>query len=717
MLSFSQIMRALTILSLVTWGLSLFFTANDDAGIKKFSSMQEIKEFVGNVQNGYGTAKALAESSSDNAPEYSQTNVQVEGVDEGDIVKTDGKRIFTVSNERIVIVDAFPPESAKVSSIIEVNQSIGGIYINGGKIIVFGSVRYEYPVFREMDEKRLFAHVFFRPKSFIYVYDGSSLELKTNITFDGYIVNSRMVGEFVYTVSNAPINSETLELPSIIANGVRDDVLPDEVYHFTNPDSSYQFTEIISINVNQNSLKSKTVLTGSTSAIYASKENIYLTSQKYFDYLELQKRAFEEILIPSLPSSVRAEIRALSGEPWEKEQKAGEIVQRHVETLDDGDAWTKAYQEKYNSLYASMAKDSQKTIINKFSISQGRIDFKSQGMVAGHILNQFSMDEFDDNFRIATTTNNMDFGVISLARSAGPSGKAAAKTIDFQSETDISIVVEGNGIKIETSSSQLAAGENPVISESPITEPIAREPDTYNHLFVLNKNLEVIGKLENLAPNERIYSARFMGNRAYLVTFRQIDPLFAIDLSNPAEPKIAGELKIPGFSNYLHPYDENHIIGIGKEVEGSLAQGIKVGLFDVSDPANPKEVSKYEIGRRGTHSEALDDHKAFLLVKSKGILVIPTLLSEGDYKYSWQGAYVLDVSDGITLRGRITHVPGNESVEYYSYGPYSVKRSLYIGDYLYTISDRLIKVNGLADLGEVRSVELPYSREFYPILY
>jgi uncharacterized secreted protein with C-terminal beta-propeller domain len=122
--------------------------------------------------------------------------------------------------------------------------------------------------------------------------------------------------------------------------------------------------------------------------------------------------------------------------------------------------------------------------------------------------------------------------------------------------------------------------------------------------------MKIIGKLENLARTERIYSARFINDRLYLVTFRQIDPLFVIDLRDPTNPKVLGELKIPGVSQYLHPYDENHIIGVGKDAiaideqgrEFALFAGVKVSLFDVSDVASPKEVSTVNFGNRGTES-------------------------------------------------------------------------------------------------------------------
>jgi uncharacterized secreted protein with C-terminal beta-propeller domain len=225
-----------------------------------------------------------------------------------------------------------------------------------------------------------------------------------------------------------------------------------------------------------------------------------------------------------------------------------------------------------------------------------------------------------------------------------------------------------------------------------------------NHLYVLNEDLNIIGRLENLAPGERIYSARFMGERAYLVTFKKVDPLFVIDLEDPRNPRVLGKLKIPGYSDYLHPYDETHLIGIGKDTldAGDFAwfQGVKIALFDVSDPENPKEISKIVIGERGTESYALEDHRAFLFSRERSLLVIPI------GRYSHQDAHVFHVSleNGIVLRGTISHDDSASST--WGYSSYSVKRSLYIDDVLYTISEGLVKLNSLTDLGEINSVKL-----------
>jgi len=221
-----------------------------------------------------------------------------------------------------------------------------------------------------------------------------------------------------------------------------------------------------------------------------------------------------------------------------------------------------------------------------------------------------------------------------------------------------------------------------------------------------------VGKLENLAEGERIYSARFMGDKAYLVTFRQIDPFFVIDLSNQAEPKVAGELKIPGYSSYLHPFDENYVIGLGKE-----NNTVKLSLFDVSNVNDPTEIAKYIVEGDWTDSEALYEPKAFLFDKQKALLVIP--ISKTNYGVVdpsgreldmqggfWQGAYVFKLTlTGFELKGGITHQE-NTSQQYYSDYNQNVNRALYIGNTLYTVSNAKVKFNSLDTLALIAEVNL-----------
>ena len=243
-----------------------------------------------------------------------------------------------------------------------------------------------------------------------------------------------------------------------------------------------------------------------------------------------------------------------------------------------------------------------------------------------------------------------------------------------------------------------------------------------NNVYVLNMNLSIVGKLENLGVKENLHSARFMGDKCYLVTFKTIDPLFVIDLGKPTDPKVLGELKIPGYSDYLHPYDETHIIGVGKETieadQGDFVwyQGVKISLFDVSNVSDPKQLAKYIIGDRGTDSPILRDHRAFLFDKSRNLLVIPVLVAEinetlypkGVPAYGepvWQGAYVfnLTLTEGFVLKGKITHLRSSADLQNTSYW---INRALYIEDVLYTVSDEKVKLNSLENLAFITEIEL-----------
>jgi inhibitor of cysteine peptidase len=222
-----------------------------------------------------------------------------------------------------------------------------------------------------------------------------------------------------------------------------------------------------------------------------------------------------------------------------------------------------------------------------------------------------------------------------------------------------------------------------------------------------------------------------------MVTFKRIDPLFVIDLSTD-QPKVLGKLTIPGFSDYLHPYDATHLIGVGKETGdnewgGVSVKGVKVALFDVSDVTNPKQIDAIEIGTAGSDSEALQDHKAFLFDKEKNLLVIPVREVKESYTYDnmpcrvgvacypyrqrvWEGAYVLKVTaNNITVTGKVSHIDGYDE-NYYSWwnSQYAVRRSLFMDDVLYTVSNALVKANSLSSLADIREVELPHDNYGYP---
>ena len=239
---------------------------------------------------------------------------------------------------------------------------------------------------------------------------------------------------------------------------------------------------------------------------------------------------------------------------------------------------------------------STNTILYKFAYEEKGVKFVSKGEVPGTITNQFSMDEHNDNFRIATTEYN---------------------------NSVVSPLVDGK-VTIQS--------EDPSISVSNKSQN-----QMSNNLYILGKDMKVVGKIQGIANGEQIYSVRFIGDRAYMVTFMLTDPLFVIDLKNPTSPKILGELKIPGFSNYLHPYDDTHLIGFGMDTtvinEGgedrAKTKGLKIAIFDVSNVSKPVQQFTTTIGGAGTYSEVLNNHKALLFSKEKKLLALP--VTENNY--------------------------------------------------------------------------------------
>ena len=269
---------------------------------------------------------------------------------------------------------------------------------------------------------------------------------------------------------------------------------------------------------------------------------------------------------------------------------------------------------------------------------------------------------------------------------------------------------------------------------------VALEDDEKSRIVVLNKKMKQIGVSEVVGEGESMYSSRFVGDRAYLVTFKYTDPLFTFDLSNPKNPKLLGELKMPGYSTYINPYDENHLIGIGVQTEevvvrdsqgeirgsNTYVTGLKMAIFDVTDVNNPKQLSDVTIGDKNTKSPILTNHKALLFSKEKGIIAIPVNSysspiteqtvsttdveklvdkynsgSSSDYISEGYLIYNIDTENGISLKGVIEHSSANKNTK--SYGS-QVLRGLYIKDSLITISQHVLKVNDLQTLKEISTM-------------
>jgi len=587
--------------------------------------------------------------------DYSQTNVQVAGVDEPDIVKTDGTYLYIVSGNKIIIVKAYPAKDAVIEGEITFDEyvTVHNIFISGSRLVVFATT-YDHPVYKALIEDDVVSSSWYSsPDTYVKIFDIEDMknpELKRDIVVGGSFSGARMIGDYVYVITTQYSYSYDIPeediIPRILMDGEVHEIAISDIYYVDIPEKSSTFTNILSVHVHddEQEVNEKVFLLGNSQTLYVSKENIYVTySTQYYDY-DLLEDIIDEVLLPVLPESIKSEletIKALTLEDYQKKTVSEWILQNYAENMGE---------EQKQNIAKEIVRRTERTIIHRISISDGEVTYEAQGNVPGFVNNQFSISEYDGHLRVSTTT-------------------------------------QGWMIRSYLSS-----------------------VDSQNNVYVLDMDLEIVGSVEDLATGEQIYATRFIGDKCYLVTFKQIDPFFVIDLGDPGNPEVLGELKIPGFSTYLHPYDETHIIGIGRD-----GGKVKISLFDVSDLSNPVELSKYEVENTEnswgwTQSSALYEHKAFLFDREKNLLVLPI----GDY--SKQSAYVFDISveNGIELKGTVTHDLEMQSEEtdsddtyYYNYDyGNSIKRTLYIDDVLYTISDNMVKMNNLNALDEINSVSL-----------
>lgn len=552
------------------------------------------------------SSENLTNADSASRNDASETNNQVQGVDEADIVKTDGTYIYQALHNKVQVIQALPAGQMKLVSEIDYKETFSPyqLFVNEKQLVVIGH-QYHNPSkpYDQLAKDSLIAPMMQSTKVIIYnVENPLKPEQIREIELEGGYVSSRMVKGLVYLISEHQPNfwllNENREIdirPKYFDSASMSEkraIGYDEIRYF--PESREpNYTMIAAFDLGQPTKQAEiTTYLGSGNQIYMSQNNLYLAIPDYTD---------------------------LSTE------------ERNVIAPD--------------------------TNIHKFAINGLKVTFDSSAEVKGTVLNQFSMDEHNGFFRLVTT----------------------------------------KGYAWDES-----------------------RPSS-NQLYILDKNLKQSGKLEELARGERIYSARFLGDRIYMVTFKETDPLFAIDASDPKKPKVLGELKIPGFSNYLHPYDENHLIGFGQDTkivaekgENSgtriLTDGVKISLFDVSDMSNPKEKFTEVIGGRGTYSPLNHDHKALLFNKKKNLFAFPISVYKNSEKneyeqiFEYQGAFIynIDPATGFTLKSKITHLDGEQPIyEEYETG---IQRLLYIGDTLYAVSPGKITSHDLktnAKIGEL----------------
>lgn len=561
--------------------------------------------------------------------DYSTTNVQVIGVDESDNALTDGTYLYSLSKNRVMITRIFDPSSTE-ELVVDLTEKKVIEYLDYGDDLE-NEYHYEHAFNMYVDEDYLVVLVYtydfnqdyygywgiepaidvewnigyYYYSSYVattaYVYDkADNFELLNKFDFDGNFVGTRKIDENLFVITTEYIYSNTIE------DKPADEIIPnyeidDTDYTIDYSDVTYiegtepnQFINIYGIDLDHGEVDQNTFL-GSGYMLYVSTQNIYITQTKW--------------------------------------------------TYNDSIFETSDWDVK------------QTTEIIKVAINGNNTNLVATSSVPGYVVNQFSMDERDGNFRIATTEG------------------------DWWNQTG-------------------------------------------NNVYVLDETLEIIGKVENLAQGERIYSVRYIGDYAYIVTFKQVDPLFTIDLSDPTNPLVMDELKVTGFSTYLHPYDNGLLLGLGYEsdLDGRII-GLKMALFDVSDPENAVEIDREVILYENfanfgwAYSSALYNHKDLLIDKNKGIIGLPLEFNgynelANRYEYN-QGYALFDINvendDVFTLNGYVLHDFSNKAVdeesknvleeEYYWYYNYfnRIYKGMYVEDYLFTVSELGIVVSTLED--------------------
>ena len=633
---------------LVTFGMAM-----DGANGATMRNGLDKSAIPSSVPQASTTQSLAAEGSSD----HSTTNLQVDGVDEGDIIKNDDNHIYQVNNQELIVAQIFPSDSMTVLSRIAFKEgefTPQELYVDDKYLVVIGSAYYAInpppgdiqPIKPEpsaiqpklRDQALIYPPIYNKLTTRAIIYD---LEDKTNlkkireVELDGNYVSSRKIGSNLYLIANKYLDTYLImqQESDPPQPNYRDTVSKEEfvkidyndIHYFPNfLEPNYLLVAGLDLDLKDKEMQVVSYL-GSSQTVYASASNLYIAVTQH--------------------------------------QPIEQPVPMPQPTPDPASSSLTPPDQLYPRPYKTT------TALYKFGLDKGETTYKTKGEVPGTILNQFAMDEHNGFFRIATTTGEI------------------WRTDSFTSK---------------------------------------------NNVFILNEDLQLSGKIEDIAPGEKIYSVRFMGDRGYMVTFKNVDPFFVLDLKDPTSPLILGALKIPGFSDYLHPYDENHIIGFGKEtvelsqngVTNAYYQGLKLAVFDVTDVSHPVEMFKTIVGDRGTDSEVLRNHKSLLFNKEKGILSFPVTLMEVNYpgsnsksglldygQFTFQGAYVyqFDLIKGFSLRGKITHLKNTDLLkagQHYQNASNTVERIIYIKDTLYTISKAMIKANDLESLVERNSLVL-----------
>ena len=667
--------------------------------------------------------------------DYSTTNIQVAGVDEADIVKTDGRNIYYVANNRLYILDAGSANPQVIYTKIFDNQVKDGNKVSGESpveifldvtskrliVIVNGYLRDLTPVetkpvetkpvetkpietkpaetkpaeTKPMETKPLETRATAIASAAPQPPDAASVTSSSGVSSSGASASGASRTPESGSVDPQPAQDGVSKVDSrmIMPNYNQKQYTITRIYQIDdpkNPKLVRQFTQEGNYMTARLVNGTVYVLSGKYNYRYfiadvPTRENETKTTDILPKTTDDPVTGTWETLpadrigiVPGADPNAQMIISAISVTQDAKKPELLTLVGTSgVVYASTDNIYLANYQYDYNQKQPELSTSSMK--IYRVSIKDGRITANGIGTVPGTIINQFAMDEHNGYFRIATTDSGAFWG-------RGSTGSSST-------------------------------------------------------VYVLDQNLKIVGQVGKLGPGETIRSVRFMGDRAYVVTFQTTDPLYVLDLKNPASPKVLGELKIPGFSTYLHPYGENLLLGFGFDavVEGNRAYqtSLKVSLFDISDLAKPKERSTILLGGIGSYTELASNHKALLFSKEKNLIAFPALLTgESGVKTKdggmlFQGLVIIKVENDskLVLRGGLTNsknlksltgngVPYNQITQEDQmalYGYDTITRGLYIGDRLITLSSRLVRQYDLNSLQLLGSATLKGYEAMYGV--
>ena len=553
------------------------------------------------ADNGFAAVeeKAMAAEPASAAGDYSETNTQVQGVDEADIVKTDGAYIYALFENELRIYTAAGADTALISRTTAGNgadtlyyksawdwadteKSDYSSWKNPAEMFILGDTAVVLSNCSEYASGEVNGEWRYEDKSYVLadfydISDRTNPVLLNSEGQDGYYQSSRLMDGKLYLITNEYnyrwygfVEENPADyVPSLYRGGVAVPVEPDRIcWPETTEDSSY--TVVGRYDVAGHQMEDSLSVLGAGNTLYMSRNYLYLADSRYFDD---KRNEFDESIY-------------------------------HVEEYASGN----------------------RTEILKLDVTD-TIRVLASGTADGNLLNQFSMDEYNGCLRVVTTSWNNSY------------------QIWRDEERDF------------TNYKYLESGQT-------------------NALWVFDGDMNLTGSITDVAPDEQVYSVRFDGEVGYFVTFRQVDPLFAVNLSDPANPQIMSALKIPGFSRYMHPWGDGLLFGLGQDADEETGRtgSMKLSMFDTSDPYNVSERDKLLLD--ATYSEALYNHKAILIAPQKGVIGFPT-----DNGYA---LYHYDPESGFTKTNEVTL----NDQWYWSWNT----RGLYVGDIAYIVAEQGVTV-------------------------